>query len=1125
MNERTQLEHAIAALESQRALLGDAVVEAALGSMREKLAALHLATGSPPTEQQRKHATILFADISGFTAMSETMDAEDVSDTMNTLWQQLDTVITSHDGMVDKHIGDAVMALWGAQIGRENDPERAIRAALDLQTALAAFRTAQAVPLHLRIGINTGPVLLGMVGTTNEFTAMGDTVNVASRLEHAAPVGGILISHHTYRHVRGLFDVQVLDPITVKGKVEPIQVYLILRAKPRALSLGKRGVEGVQTRMIGREADFLRLQHAVRAMIKDGDVHAITVLGDAGLGKSRLFYELRSWIERLPETINLFIGRATQEMTRLPYALLRDVFAFRFAIQESDPALVAREKLVAGVVDFLGDHHPEALLKAQLIGHLLGFDFSASSHLAGILDDPRQLRHRALLALIELFAALTQREPLVVVLEDIHWADDASLDTLAYLAEQCAAMPLLLLYLSRPILLERRPAWGEDHAAHSRLILQPLSQGDSRRLVEDILRHLPTIPDAVRELIVGGADGNPFYVEELIKMLIEQGVIVPGAAEWRIADDRLVQAQVPPTLIGVLQARLDGLPAEERTTLQQASVIGRVFWDQAVDRLRKPDDVYAQNLLEDLRGRELVYRHETSAFAAATEYLFKHALLREVTYETLLKRQRRSYHAQAAAWLIAASGDRVDKYAGLIAEHYELAGVAAEAAQWYLQAGEQAQAAYANDSALLAYEKARSFLPEGSRAGVLLHLGSVYETVGRWEEAEGCYQTALAEAAIDPLTQARIQRDYGILLRLRGAYPAALPWLEQAQATFQNLGVRLEESRTLTEIGVVYWRQAEYAAANRILEASLTVARDLDDRPHLAVILHYLGTVAMHQSRHGLAQTYYQDSLDVARTLGDKQKLARTLGNMGVLASDQGEYALAQQHHTDALALAQEVGNKGLVAHFLGNLGEDAYEQDHLAEAEAYATQSLALRRELGEKLGMAVSLGNLGMIAYRRGDYATARMMLEESLDSSRELGSKQFMCYGLAGLGLLALTHDDLRLAQTYYREALHIAQEMDNMRLIASGLVGMAAVVSVGAAPTKRTERTVHLLAAAMALLTASTNALERNDRELYDQTLARARASLAADRFAAAWATGEALSLEEAIALALTDALLN
>jgi class 3 adenylate cyclase len=643
MSERSDVEHAIAALESQRALLGDAVVEIALAPLREKLAAL----ASAAQEQQRKHATILFADVSGFTALSETMDAEDVNDIMNALWQQLDTIITQHGGVIDKHIGDAIMAIWGAHIARENDPEQAIRAALAMQAALTTMRAAQPVALFLRIGINTGPVLVGTVGTTNEFTAMGDAVNLASRLEHAAPVGGILISHDTYRHVRGLFDVEVRAPLQVKGKAQPIQTYVVEQAKPRSFALPARGIEGVETRMIGRDTDLLFLQQAIRAVITDREAQSITVVGDAGIGKSRLLYELRSWIELIPERITLFLGRATQETRRRPYALLRDIFAFRFGIHDSDTAVIAREKLMTGWLEMLGEQHPEVLRKGHLMGHLLGFDFSESPLVAGIVDDPRQLRYRALQAISELFTAFSQQDPVLIAVEDTHWADDASLDALVALTESCASLPMLLLYMSRPTLFEHRPAWGEGDATHTRLTLQPLSRGDSRRLVEHILRYLPTIPHEIRELIVRGADGNPFYVEELIKMLIEQGGIVPDATTWRVVEDRLSTIEVPPTLTGVLQARLDSLHAEERTVLQHAAVIGRTFWDQAVEHGHSPGVCSVHAALAALRQHELIYRHETSTFAAATEYLFKHALLRDVTYETLLKRQRRIYHAHA----------------------------------------------------------------------------------------------------------------------------------------------------------------------------------------------------------------------------------------------------------------------------------------------------------------------------------------------------------------------------------------------------------------------------------------------------------------------------------------------
>jgi predicted ATPase/class 3 adenylate cyclase len=1114
MSERDQLEQAIAALDSQRAILGDAVVDAALGPMREKLATLQL----PSTEQQRKQVTILFADLAGFTAMSDTMDAEDVSDTMNALWHQLDTVITDHGGMIDKHIGDAIMALWGAQAAREDDPERAIRAALAMQAALATFRNMHAVTLQLRIGINTGLVLLGTVGTTHEFTAMGDPVNLASRLEHVAPVGGILISHNTYRHVRGLFDIQVLEPISVKGKATPIQVYHIVRAKPRSLALGTRGVEGIETHMIGRDADFLCLQQAVRSLIADRELQVVTVLGEAGLGKSRLLYELRSWIELLPEAIKLFMGRATQEMMRLPYALLRDVFAFRFDIQESDPAQVAREKLVTGVVTILGADHPTALLNAQLLGHLLGFDFSASPLLAGILDDPRQLRHRALLAFNELFTVFSQHEAILFVLEDLHWADEDSLEALAALTEHDSIMPMLMLAFARPTLLERRPGWGEGQTKHTRLILQPLSISDSRRLVEDILRHLPIIPPAVQELIVGGADGNPFYVEELIKMLIEQRVIVPGATAWRIAEDRLARVQVPPTLTGVLQARLDGLPADERTTLQQASVIGRVFWDQAVDQLRETSDEPAYGLLEDLRRRELVHRHETSAFSTSTEYLFKHALLREVTYETLLKRQRRPYHAQAAAWLLAASGDRVEAYAELIAEHYDLAGMAETAAEWYLRAGQHAQAAYANDSALLAYTKARELLLVGAQARVLFHLGSLYEMVGRWEDAEACYQTALAEATIDPLIQARVQRGYGRLLRLRSDFSPALTWFAQAQEMFCTLGNRLEETRTAAEMGVVYWLQGNYEAATQTLEASLAVARDLHDDPTMAGILRHLGTVALLQSRYGLALTHYQESVAVAWRLGDKYKLAHAINNMGILAFHEGTYSLAQQHFTEALALAREAGDMEQIAGCLSNLGEIAYEHDQLADAEQYLTEALVLTQRLGAKRLIAQAVHNLGLLAYRRTDYGDARTLLDDSMARYRELGMREQMAEVGNSLGLLTLAAGNLPVAQTHYREALANAQETGESREMAKAMVGIAAGFMAESAPPAYVRGTVQLLAATSTLLTTTTNTLPRAHRELYDQTLASAKALLDAAMFAVDWSAGAALPREAVLALA-------
>ncbi len=315
MNGREKLEQAIAAQESLRATLGNAVVDVTIAALKRQIEALE---PKQSTNQQRKYVPVLFAGISGFTAMSETMDAEEASEAMNALWQRLDAVITEHGGYIDKHSGDMLMALWGVEKTHEDDSEQAIKAALAMQAAIHEFvAQGQDTPLQMRIGLNTGPVLLEQVGTTSEFTAMGDTVNLASQLGHAAPIGGILISHNTYRHVRGVFDVLEQVPLTVKNKAEPIQTYAVQRLKPRAFRLGIRGVEGVETRMVGRQTELRHLQDAHYAIFEDGKMQVVTICGEAGLGKSRLLHEYNQWAEHAARELSSLQGSRQPADTRV----------------------------------------------------------------------------------------------------------------------------------------------------------------------------------------------------------------------------------------------------------------------------------------------------------------------------------------------------------------------------------------------------------------------------------------------------------------------------------------------------------------------------------------------------------------------------------------------------------------------------------------------------------------------------------------------------------------------------------------------------------------------------------------------------------------------------------------
>ncbi|GAG54593.1 unnamed protein product, partial [marine sediment metagenome] len=397
----------------------------------------------------------------------------------------------------------------------------------------------------------------------------------------------------------------------------------------------------------------------------------------------------------------------------LPYSLLRDVFTFRFEILDDDTGEQARQKIERGLGEVFGNDE-EATMRTHILGHLLGFDFSASPHLKGVLNDAEQLRNRSLMYLIQYFQTLSQEIPVVIFLEDIHWGDNSSLDVVNRIGEITPQYPILLVSAARPTLFERRPYWGEGQEYHKHLELHPLSKRESRQLVTEILKLAQHLPSELQELVVSGAEGNPFYMEELIKMLIDDRVVVPDEETWKIDVTRLEQVDVPSTLAGVLQARLDSLPGRERLVLQQASVVGRLFWDRIVSYMQAEggnggDLLLIPQALTSLRNRELVYRHEESAFIGAVEYLFKHDVLREVTYESVIKRLRKTYHGLVADWLIANCGDRIGEYSGLIGEHLLLAGRNVSAGEYFKRAGDSALAAFANSEAEEYYRKALKF--------------------------------------------------------------------------------------------------------------------------------------------------------------------------------------------------------------------------------------------------------------------------------------------------------------------------------------------------------------------------------------------------------------------------------
>ncbi|MBN1429132.1 MAG: tetratricopeptide repeat protein, partial [Anaerolineae bacterium] len=1054
------LKQAFAAQEHLRSTLGDAVVDATLVALQKQLTELEAQGASPPRAggtrggaQQRKQITVLFADVSGFTALSETLDAEDVAEMMNALWLRLDAAITEHGGWIDKHIGDAVMALWGVETAREDDPERAIRAALALQAELGAFREERAaqtamwdVALAMRVGLNTGPVLLGEVGTTREFTAMGDTVNLASRLEHAAPVGGILISHATYRHVRGVFDLQAQPPLAVKGKAEPVRAYVVQRAKPRAFRVGTRGIEGVETRMIGRDAELRALQAAYERVVAEGQLRAVTIVGEAGVGKSRLLFEFENWLELRPERIGYFKGRVDEQMQGVPLGLLRDMLDRRFEVRGSDPLPVVREKFRAGVAALLPEDR-QAEMKAAVLGTWVGHDFSQHPLVQQLQHDPEQLRNRALLYLAQVVNAAAEKQPVLLLFEDIHWADASSLAAAQTLIRRPVYHPILILGITRPVFFERLPDWGSQMAHHTRVDLAPLSAADSQALVKELLQRVDPLPPMLLELVLNRAEGNPFYAEELVKMLIDKGAIRTGAGAWQVAPEKLVALEVPATLTGVLQARLDQLPRQELTAVQQAAVIGRIFWDAALAALEQDPE----RVLPPLESKEFIFPRGESSFAGTDEYVFKHALLRDVTYETVLKQLRRTYHRLVAEWLVRAAeaNQRGDEYAALIGEHYHLAQEALMAAPWYGRAGKHAATTYANAEAAHYLTLALDLTPAtetAERYALLLAREKTYDMQGnRTAQQADLAQLAALAGQLAVAQQAQVALRQARYAEATSDYEAAIAHARAAIALAEPAGLWDVVAEGYARWGAALLDQGLYAPAQEVFHHGLTSAQKGQHQEQAAECLHGLGNVAWYLVDYAAARSYYEQALAIRQEIGDRRGVSNSLNNLGLVARHLGEYAAARSYLEQALAISQEIGDRWGVSATLMNLGSMAWNLGEYAAARSYYEQSLAIRQEIGDRQGVSMCLLNLGAVAQYLGEYAVARSYYEQALAIQREIGDRRGGSVSLNNLG--SVTHDlgEYAAACSYYEQALAIAQEIgdrwnDGITLNSLGMLAL-------------------------------------------------------------------------------------
>ncbi|MBN1889546.1 MAG: AAA family ATPase, partial [Thermoflexales bacterium] len=601
MNEQQQLENAIAALEAQRAVLGDIAVEAALAGLRQQLAARQASpAASPPAatgkttegqqaagKSERKLVTIVFADITGFTALAERLDAEPVRDLMNACFAQLVPLVEKYGGTVDKFVGDAVMALFGAPTTHENDAERACLAALEMMEALERFKAGrpELASLGLHIGINSGHVVAGDIGAGEQhaYSVIGDAVNLAARLEDHSQRGEILVGLDTYRLAAPLFEFESLSPVAVKGKAEPVVVYRLIKA--RAVAGQVRGIAGLDSPLVGREAEFQALQQAM-LRLERGEGGVITLVGEAGLGKSRLVAELhkqmlafgRDESAHLPNNssqaranqlpLQWVEGRCLSYGESIAYLPWLDALRNLLGVRPDAAPAAVRDALRQHVQASCAQRYDEVFpYLAKLLS--LPLEDETEAKLAGLGAQGLKLATSQAAAI--LLGCAAQARPLVLVCEDLHWADPTSLELLEKLLPLADLAPLLFIAVMRP---EREHGcWRIRQAAaqrehHLDLQIAPLAPSESAALVSNLLR-VQALPPALCQRILQSAEGNPFYVEEIIRSLLDSGAVVyePALGRWR-ATREVDEIVIPDTLQGVLAARIDRLQGETKRILQ-----------------------------------------------------------------------------------------------------------------------------------------------------------------------------------------------------------------------------------------------------------------------------------------------------------------------------------------------------------------------------------------------------------------------------------------------------------------------------------------------------------------------------------------------------------------------------
>jgi class 3 adenylate cyclase len=781
-----------------------------------------LAAAPAPAREERKVVTILFTDLVGSTARAEGLDPEDVRATLSSYYARLRAELERHGGTVEKFIGDAVMAVFGAPVAHEDDPERAVRAAL-------AIRDAVGEDLEIRTAVNTGEALvaLGARPAEGEGMVSGDVVNTAARLQSGAPVNGILVGEATYRATRHVIEYREAPPVEAKGKSRPVPVWEVVAVRSR---LGSDVEERLRTPLVGRERERTLLAEAFERARTEESVQLVTLVGVPGIGKSRLVAELLQVVATDPDLIAWRQGRSLPYGESGSYWALGEILKSHAGILDSDSLEDTESKLVETVAGLVEDESERAWLALH------------ARPLLGLEGAERPERDEAFAAWRRLLEAAAEQRPLVLVFEDLHWADEGLLDFVDHLADWATTVPLLIVGTARPELLDRRPGWGGGKRNAFTLSIGALTDVDTARLLQHLLDQTVLDADA-QQAVLRRAEGNPLYAEEYARLLAEH--------------DAAGDLPLPETVQGLIAARIDALPPEEKTLLQDASVIGKVFWPGA---LGNPDE----QLVHSLERKEFVRRDRRSSIAGETQYAFRHALVRDVAYGQIPRPQRIAKHRRAAEWISSLAPDRGEDRAEMLAHHYREALALGTAA--------------GIDVSDLRGPAQKAFSDAATRA---LSLSAWPAAVQLGQEA-----LALTDSAAPDRPRIQLTVAYATWYVARND-PELIASAVEGFRALEDLASAAEASALLAR---VLGNRGDAAGSQAAADHAVDLARRVPPSPATARAIVQSASIAIVQQRDSAtAIELAREALAMAEEIGDASVAARALNTIGLARVHEGD--------------------------------------------------------------------------------------------------------------------------------------------------------------------------------------------------------------------------------------------